>query len=103
MAKSIYLIILNTLNEKQVLERNGNLTLFLANLLGLPSSTLSKRWREASGKKQWPYRDSNQALFLTITLKVKKIERQLKTLLTNSETMKSNKGELAWSGMDIFM
>jgi len=42
-----------------------------AKMLGIPSSTLSKRWKEASNNRKWPYRT------------VSKLDKEISTLIRN--------------------
>jgi len=44
-----------------------------AKILGVPSSTLSKRWKEASNNRKWPFRT------------ISKLDKEILTLLRNVE------------------
>eukprot|EP01114_Cavostelium_apophysatum_P009332 TRINITY_DN2243_c0_g1_i2.p1 TRINITY_DN2243_c0_g1~~TRINITY_DN2243_c0_g1_i2.p1 ORF type:complete len:384 (-),score=83.01 TRINITY_DN2243_c0_g1_i2:38-1189(-) len=46
--------------------------------IGIPSSTLSKRWREATHNRKWPYRS------------LYKLDREIKTLMQNISSGDSN-------------
>jgi len=48
-----------------------------AKKLGIPSSTLAKRWKEASCNRKWPYRT------------VSKLDKEILTLLKNVENAKA--------------
>ncbi|KYQ93763.1 hypothetical protein DLAC_05153 [Tieghemostelium lacteum] len=72
----------NVMNEDRSLSRGGQsyieITEYLnfpqsdaAKKLGIPTSTLSKRWKEAARGRKWPYR------------KVSKIDKEIMTLLHN--------------------
>jgi len=77
-------------NEKRMVERKDenskfvDVTPFLtlpqheaAKKLGIPSSTLAKRWKEASCNRKWPYRT------------VSKLDKEILTLLKNVENAKA--------------
>lgn len=77
-------------NEKRIIERKDenskfvDVTPFLtlpqheaAKKLGIPSSTLAKRWKEASCNRKWPYRT------------VSKLDKEILTLLKNVENAKA--------------
>jgi len=77
-------------NEKRIVERKDenskfvDVTPFLtlpqheaAKKLGIPSSTLAKRWKEASCNRKWPYRT------------VSKLDKEILTLLKNVENAKA--------------
>jgi len=77
-------------NEKRLIERKDenskfvDVTPFLtlpqheaAKKLGIPSSTLAKRWKEASCNRKWPYRT------------VSKLDKEILTLLKNVENAKA--------------
>jgi len=49
-----------------------------ARKLGIPSSTLSKRWREATMNRKWPYRN------------ICKIDREIKTMVANIQNGKND-------------
>jgi hypothetical protein len=76
--------------EKRIVERKDenskfvDVTPFLtlpqheaAKKLGIPSSTLAKRWKEASCNRKWPYRT------------VSKLDKEILTLLKNVENAKA--------------
>jgi len=50
-----------------------------AKKLNIPSSTLSKRWREATVGRKWPYRN------------IAKVEKEIQTLLKNAPNQDSTK------------
>lgn len=77
-------------NDKRLVERKDenskfvDVTPFLtlpqheaAKKLGIPSSTLAKRWKEASCNRKWPYRT------------VSKLDKEILTLLKNVENAKA--------------
>lgn len=70
--------VIDQIGQKQTVEEYVDVTPFIrlsqeeaAKRIGIPSSTLSKRWREATMNRKWPYRT------------LCKIERELKTLIHN--------------------
>lgn len=77
-------------NERRIIERKDDNSKFVdvtpfltlpqheaAKKLGIPSSTLAKRWKEASCNRKWPYRT------------VSKLDKEILTLLKNVENAKS--------------
>jgi len=76
--------------EKRMVERKDDNSKFVdvtpfltlpqheaAKKLGIPSSTLAKRWKEASCNRKWPYRT------------VSKLDKEILTLLKNVENAKA--------------
>jgi len=76
--------------EKRIVERKDDNSKFVdvtpfltlpqheaAKKLGIPSSTLAKRWKEASCNRKWPYRT------------VSKLDKEILTLLKNVENAKA--------------
>jgi len=77
-------------SEKRLIERKDDNSKFVdvtpfltlpqheaAKKLGIPSSTLAKRWKEASCNRKWPYRT------------VSKLDKEILTLLKNVENAKA--------------
>lgn len=77
-------------SEKRMIERRDDSSKFVdvtpfltlpqheaAKKLGIPSSTLAKRWKEASCNRKWPYRT------------VSKLDKEILTLLKNVENAKA--------------
>jgi len=77
-------------SEKRLIERKEDSSKFVdvtpfltlpqheaAKKLGIPSSTLAKRWKEASCNRKWPYRT------------VSKLDKEILTLLKNVENAKA--------------
>jgi len=77
-------------NDKRIVEKKDDNSKFVdvtpfltlpqheaAKKLGIPSSTLAKRWKEASCNRKWPYRT------------VSKLDKEILTLLKNVESAKA--------------
>jgi len=77
-------------NDKRIVEKRDESSKFVdvtpyltlpqheaAKKLGIPSSTLAKRWKEASCNRKWPYRT------------VSKLDKEILTLLKNVENAKT--------------
>jgi len=77
-------------SEKRIIEKKDDSSKFVdvtpfltlpqheaAKKLGIPSSTLAKRWKEASCNRKWPYRT------------VSKLDKEILTLLKNVENAKA--------------
>jgi len=77
-------------NDKRIVEKRDDSSKFVdvtpyltlpqheaAKKLGIPSSTLAKRWKEASCNRKWPYRT------------VSKLDKEILTLLKNVENAKT--------------
>eukprot|EP01114_Cavostelium_apophysatum_P024698 TRINITY_DN975_c0_g1_i1.p1 TRINITY_DN975_c0_g1~~TRINITY_DN975_c0_g1_i1.p1 ORF type:complete len:282 (+),score=65.08 TRINITY_DN975_c0_g1_i1:200-1045(+) len=77
-------------NDKRIVEKRDDNSKFVdvtpfltlpqheaAKKLGIPSSTLAKRWKEASCNRKWPYRT------------VSKLDKEILTLLKNVENAKT--------------
>lgn len=74
--------------------------------LGLPVSTLSKRWKEAARNRKWPYRKvrdksicpcvffANVVCFVSFLIQVSKIDKEIATLLQLVPTTGPNAGVL---------